>query len=88
MVLNYPAHKVILHSSMLVAGGSSRFTVHGDKGSVIKARADQQESQLLAGVVPGSAGWGQDDDPLVIDDASLQAHAQATRRGISASTIC
>ncbi len=70
---------------MLVAGGSSRFTVHGDKGSVIKARADQQES--LAGVVPGSAGWG-DDDPLVIYDASLQAHAQATRRAISASTIC
>ncbi len=58
VVLNYPAHKVILHCSMLVAGGSSRFTVHGDKGSVIKARADQQESQLLAGVVPGSAGWG------------------------------
>ncbi len=66
---------------MLVAGGSSRFTVHGDKGSVIKARADQQESQLLAGVVPGSAGWGQDDDPLVIYDASLQAHAQATPQG-------
>ncbi|PLN31492.1 oxidoreductase, partial [Klebsiella pneumoniae] len=70
-----------LHCSMLVAGGSSRFTVHGDKGSVIKARADQQESQLLAGVVPGSAGWGQDDDPLVIYDASLQAHAQATPQG-------
>jgi predicted dehydrogenase len=60
---------------MLVAGGSSRFTVHGDKGSVIKARADQQESQLLAGVVPGSAGWGQDDDKLVIYDASLQTHS-------------
>lgn len=81
VVLNYPAHKVILHCSMLVAGGSSRFTVHGDKGSVIKARADQQESQLLAGVVPGSAGWGEDDDPLVIYDASLQAHAQATPQG-------
>ncbi|MCS5880823.1 hypothetical protein LNP17_13565 [Klebsiella variicola subsp. variicola] len=36
VVLNYPAHKAILHCSMLVAGGSSRFTVHGDKGSVIK----------------------------------------------------
>ncbi len=87
VVLNYPAHKVILHCSMLVAGGSSRFTVHGDKGSVIKARADQQESQLLAGVVPGSAGWGQDDDPLVIYDASLQAHAQATPAGRSAPVL-
>jgi len=81
VVLNYPAHKVILHCSMLVAGGSSRFTVHGDKGSVIKARADQQESQLLAGVTPGSQDWGQDDDSLVIYDASLQAHAQATPQG-------
>ncbi|HIE9294359.1 oxidoreductase [Klebsiella variicola] len=81
VVLNYPAHKAILHCSMLVAGGSSRFTVHGDKGSVVKARADQQESQLLAGVEPGSAGWGQDDDKLVIYDASLQAHSQATPQG-------
>ncbi|VDA08080.1 scyllo-inositol 2-dehydrogenase (NADP(+)) [Klebsiella pneumoniae] len=87
VVLNYPAHKVILHCSMLVAGGSSRFTVHGDKGSVIKARADQQESQLLAGVVPGSAGWGRMTTRW-LSDASLQAHAQATRRAISASTIC
>ncbi|ENQ6247157.1 oxidoreductase [Klebsiella quasipneumoniae] len=81
VVLNYPAHKAILHCSMLVAGSSSRFTVHGDKGSVVKARADQQESQLLAGVVPGSAGWGQDDDKLVIYDASLQTQTQPTPSG-------
>ena len=66
---------------MLVAGGSSRFTVHGDKGSVVKARADQQESQLLAGVAPGSAGWGEDNDALVVYDASLQTHSQATPSG-------
>lgn len=64
VILNYPSHKVILHGSMLVAGGVSRFTVHGDQGSVVKARADGQESQLLAGVIPGSAGWGKDDDAL------------------------
>ncbi len=58
VVLNYPQHKVILHCSMLVAGGVSRFTVHGDKGSVVKQKADRQESQLLAGVVPGSESWG------------------------------
>ncbi|TPV61698.1 Gfo/Idh/MocA family protein, partial [Serratia marcescens] len=50
VVLNYPTHRVILHGSMLVAGGVSRFTVHGEKGSVVKTRADGQESQLLAGV--------------------------------------
>ena len=66
VILNYPAHRVILHCSMLVAGGVSRFSVHGTKGSLIKARADRQESQLLAGVTPGSAGWGEDDDALVL----------------------
>lgn len=66
VVLNYPEHRVILHCSMLVAGGVSRFSVHGDKGSLIKAHADRQESQLLAGVTPGSAGWGADDDAMVL----------------------
>jgi len=53
-----------LHCSMLAAGGVSRFTVHGDKGSLVKQLADGQESQLLAGVIPGSASWGQDNDAL------------------------
>lgn len=75
VVLNYPQHKVILHCSMLVAGGVSRFTVHGDKGSVVKQKADQQESQLLAGVLPGSDSWGHDDDSLVVFDASSQPRA-------------
>ncbi|ALR76418.1 oxidoreductase [[Enterobacter] lignolyticus] len=81
VVLNYPDHKVILHCSMLVAGGVSRFTVHGDKGSVMKQKADQQESQLLAGVVPGSAAWGQDDDSLVLFGADLQPQPLKTPDG-------
>lgn len=72
VVLTYPAHRVILHCSMLVAGGVSRFSVHGSKGSVIKARADRQESQLLAGVTPGSAGWGEDDDAMVLYSGEAQ----------------
>jgi predicted dehydrogenase len=32
VVLNYPEHKVILHCSMLVAGGHP-FTVHGIKAA-------------------------------------------------------
>lgn len=31
---------------------------------MVKARADGQESQLLAGVTPGSAEWGKDDDAM------------------------
>jgi predicted dehydrogenase len=75
VVLNYSKHRVILHCSMLVAGGVSRFSVHGTKGSVIKQRADRQESQLVAGLTPGSAGWGADDDALTLyvdDETPIQ----------------
>ncbi len=63
-VLHYDKRSVILHASMLVAGGSPRFIVHADKGSLIKCKADRQEAQLLAGKLPGTADWGHDSDPL------------------------
>jgi len=81
VILNYPSHKVILHGSMLVAGGVSRFTVHGDKGSVVKAKADGQESQLLAGVIPGSATWGKDDDALSLFVGTEPVRALPTPNG-------
>jgi predicted dehydrogenase len=85
VVLNYPAHKVILHASMLVAGGTARFTVHGDKGSVVKARIDQQEAQLLAGVIPGSETWGEDSDSMVFFGADGATQTLPRRKAISAS---
>ncbi|MGG5837107.1 Gfo/Idh/MocA family oxidoreductase, partial [Huaxiibacter chinensis] len=81
VVLNYPEHKVILHCSMLAAGGVQRFTVHGDKASVVKATIDQQESQLLAGVIPGSEHWGEDSDDLVVFDANAQPKPHPTPKG-------
>jgi len=65
VVLDY-AHglRVILHASMLVAGGSPRFVVHGERGSLIKREADRQEAQLKAGIVPGADGWGADPDAM------------------------
>lgn len=69
VVLHFGAVRAVLHASMLVAGGSNRFTVHGDGGSLVKARIDQQEAQLLSGVAPRSDAWGVDDDPLVVIDA-------------------
>lgn len=81
VILNYPEHKVILHASMLVAGGTSRFTVHGDKASVVKARIDQQEAQLLAGVIPGSESWGEDSDDMVLFDAAGDATRLKTPKG-------
>ena len=64
VVLTYPDKRVILHASMLVAGGSPRFAVHGTAGSIVKSGADPQERQLLAGMRPGAAQWGCDTDPL------------------------
>lgn len=68
VVLHYPDKRIVLHASMLVAGGSARFAVHGTGGSLVKQRGDQQEAQLLAGMVPGAPGWGEDDDPLMLHD--------------------
>ena len=77
VVLRYARTRVVLHASMLVAGGSARFSVHGTAGSVAKAGLDRQEAQLLAGMRPGAPGWGMDDEPLQLfaGDGSVQAVA-------------
>jgi predicted dehydrogenase len=72
VVLSYGERRVILQASMLVAGGVDRFTVHGTAGSMTKRYADRQEAQLLSGMRPGDAGWGEDPDPLVIHAADGQ----------------
>ncbi|WP_199099572.1 oxidoreductase [Dyella sp. ASV21] len=80
VVLEYPQCRVVLHASMLVAGGSPRFTVHGTQGSLVKQRADVQEAQLLAGIRPGDAAWGQDSDALAFYGADGQlTHVSAPR---------
>lgn len=80
-VLRYERLRVILHASMLVAGGSARFTVHGTQGSVVKQRLDPQETQLLAGIEPGGAGWGDDDDPLLLYPGDAPAEKIAAPTG-------
>lgn len=74
-VLRYGQRRVVLYASMLVAGGSMRFAAHGTRGSVVKSRIDQQETQLLAGMNPGDPGWGEDDDALLLypGDAPVEA---------------
>ncbi len=81
VVLHFEDMRAVLHASMLVAGGSNRFTVHGDAGSLVKARIDQQEAQLLGGVLPGSPEWGVDDDPLVVIDGDGAETRQNAERG-------
>jgi len=70
VVLDYPDLRVVLHASMLVAGGSPRFVAHGEAGSLIKHGADRQEQHLLAGLAPGAPGWGADPDALEIHDGA------------------
>lgn len=82
VVLEVGERRAVLHASMLVSGGTPRWIVHGTRGSFIKRRMDQQEAQLLAGMVPGAPGWGVDDDAGVrIDGATAQASEFATPAG-------
>ncbi|HEY5857255.1 MAG TPA: oxidoreductase [Aldersonia sp.] len=66
VLLSYEHLRVILHASMVTAGGTARFTVHGTSGSLVKQHLDPQEDQLKAGMRPRDPGWGVDDDPFVL----------------------
>ena len=69
LVLRYGGRLVVaLQAGMLGSGGSARFTMHGDRASLVKHHPDMQEVQLRAGVVPGAPGWGVDADAAVVFD--------------------
>ena len=71
LVLRYGEGLVVtLQAGMLVSGGSARFTIHGDRASLLKRRPDVQEDQLRAGLVPGAPGWGVDPDDAVLADGA------------------
>ncbi len=79
--LDYGARQVIVHASMLAAGGTRRFVVHGTRGSIVKLGTDRQEAQLLAGLTPGAPGWGEDPDPLSVIDAQGDARTWPAATG-------
>lgn len=81
VVLRYPGKRVILHAGMCVAGGEPRFRVHGTGGSLIKQHLDPQEAQSVAGLRPGDAEWGVDNDPLVHHDCEGGMHSIPAPRG-------
>jgi predicted dehydrogenase len=70
--LRYPARRVVLQSSKLVADHDLRFAVHGTRGSWIKRGIDLQEAATVAGAVPGGERWGHDPDEgrLTLGDGS------------------
>ena len=66
VLLNYERLRVILHGSLVVAGGTPRMAMHGTRGSWLKYGMDVQEEQLVGGLVPGEPGWGEDPRPGIL----------------------
>ena len=82
LVLRYGEMVATLGASSLVSGGSARFAVHGDRGSVVKQKPDVQEDQLRAGVLPGARDWGLDpDDAVLYEGATGDTRALMAARG-------
>lgn len=82
LVLRYGEMVATLQAGSLVSGGSERFSVHGDRASVVKQKPDVQEDQLRAGVLPGSRDWGLDpDDAVLYDGATGDTRALKAVRG-------
>jgi predicted dehydrogenase len=65
-VLGYGRTRVMLASSMLAADAPTRFILRGTDASLTKQSGDRQESQLVAGMIPGTPGWGSDPDPMIL----------------------
>lgn len=64
VLLSYGKTRVILHTTLLAAGGGMpRTVVHGTTGSWAKFGADLQELRLKEGMRPDAAGFGEDPDP-------------------------
>jgi predicted dehydrogenase len=85
ITLRYPHLHVHLGASLnapdATAGGAPRFTVHGTRGTLVKALMDPQEAQAVAGLRPGDAGWAVDQDPLVIHDGAGGVTTRPALRG-------
>jgi predicted dehydrogenase len=82
LVLRYGEMVATLGAGSLVSGGSPRFSVHGERASVIKQKPDIQEDQLRAGVLPGSPDWGVDpDDAILYEGVTNDTRALKAARG-------
>jgi predicted dehydrogenase len=74
--------RVILHATLLAAGGGPRSILHGDSASWMKFGADVQESQLKAGMLPDDPAFGVDPEPgIVIDGATGSRSERPAPRG-------
>jgi predicted dehydrogenase len=82
LVLRYGKCVATLQAGSLVAGGSARFIVHGNRASLVKHKPDIQEDQLRSGMTPGAPGWGADpDDALLYEGGSNASRVVKTIPG-------
>ncbi|HEV3323969.1 MAG TPA: Gfo/Idh/MocA family oxidoreductase, partial [Puia sp.] len=58
VLLFYPGLRVRIKSSYLVREPLPSYSIFGHSGTFLKSRTDVQERHLLAGEMPGGAGWG------------------------------
>ena len=59
-----PHVKVTLKSSYLMCEPEPRFVLHGTEGSFVKYGLDRQEADLNDGQMPGTPGWGVEDESI------------------------
>lgn len=82
LVLRYGEMVAVLQAGSLVSGGTARFSVHGDKASIVKQKPDIEEDQLRSGVTPGSPDWGADpDDAMLYEGATGESRSLPAARG-------
>ncbi|WP_420245300.1 oxidoreductase [Citrobacter sedlakii] len=65
--LYYGTTTAIVKTSHLVKIAGPRFIVHGTRGSFIRYGIDQQETSLKAGIMPGDAAFGADQEMAVLE---------------------
>ena len=68
--LLYDHMRVVLHTSLLAAGGFPRSILHGTRGSWAKFGADVQEQQLMSGMLPDDPSFGHDPSPAIVFDGA------------------
>src|SRR6185437_2209206 len=73
LVLRYGEMVATLQAGSLVSGGSARFSVHGERASIVKPKPDIEEDQLRAGMLPGSHDWGLDPDDAMLYEGATGA---------------
>jgi predicted dehydrogenase len=76
VILAYARMRVILHTSVLVAAPSPRFTVHGQRGSWIKYGLDGQERELVAALTREDTGSAHEVEHAVLVDGGAATKAE------------